>query len=171
MGSNKQYLDKNPTFLKIVEILRETPSITTAEMHKRFAEYAAGSISAYMSAARKKIASERSVKIFPEVVAATQTKSRVIRRPAKAAQPVVTSEPEDIIGTPTQDDGFSARLKWVKDSTLIRLAEAEGRRARLIDELEALEESMRTLRNEVALVDVMASQPSIAEGLILELSC
>lgn len=177
MASNKQYLDKNPTFLKIVEILRETPSITTAEVHKQFPQYAVGSISAYMSSARKKIASDRSVKIFPEVSAPTPQKSRVIRRPAKmeAAPVAAHADPADFIGVPTRDesseDSFAARLKWVKEATLTRLADAEKRRADLIDQLEALEESMRTLKKEVDLVDVMAAAPGTAQHLISELSC
>ena len=175
MGSNKQYLDKNPNWLKIVEILRENPAVTSVEIHRVFPQYAAGTISGYMSTARKRIAEERSGKTTTAGKLATQ-RSRVIRRPAKAeTAPVVShTDPEDFAGVPTRDESgeysFAARLKWVKETTMTRLADAERRRADLIDQLEALEESMRTLKKEVDLVDVMAAQPGVAEGLILELS-
>jgi len=172
MGSNKQYLDKNPNWLKIVEILRENPAATPGDVHKLFPQYATGTISGYMSTARKKIASERSVKIFPEATKPTNQKSRVIRRPARVAEVVEAPPARDgYVSVTLHDDSFAARLKWVKDTTLARLAEAEQRRADLIDQIEALEESMRTLKKEVDLVEVMAAQPGVAEGLILELSC
>jgi hypothetical protein len=166
MGSNKQYLDKNPNWLKIVEILRENPQITTAQVHKQFPQYATGTISGYMSTARKRISEERSIKIFPQpTAAAPQQKSRTIRRPAKVSAPVPAAEVEVVVDT------FESRLRWVKESTLARIAEAEKRRADLIDEIEAIEERMRTLKQEVQLVEVMATAPHSAEYLISELSC
>jgi hypothetical protein len=168
MGSNKQYLDKNVTFLEIIEILRKNPKVKTAEVHKQFPDYAAGSISAYMSMARKKIFAESSIKVIPvEQVAATPApaKSRTIRRPAKVSTPAPATEVEVVVDT------FESRLQWVKESTLARIAEAEKRRADLIDEIEAIEERMRTLKQEVQLVEVMATAPHSAEYLISELSC
>ena len=41
----------------------------------------------------------------------------------------------------------------------------------IIDEIEAIEERMRTLKKEVELVEVMATAPHSAEYLISELSC
>jgi hypothetical protein len=168
MGSNKQYLDKNVTFLEIIEILRKNPKVKTAEVHKQFPDYAAGSISAYMSMARKKIFAESSIKVIPvEEVTATPAaaKSRTIRRPAKVSTPAPATEVEVVVDT------FESRLQWVKESTLARIAEAEKRRADLIDEIEAIEERMRTLKQEVQLVEVMATAPHSAEYLISELSC
>jgi hypothetical protein len=169
MASNKQYLDKNVTFLEIIEILRKNPKVKTAEVHKQFPDYAAGSISAYMSMARKKIFAESSIKVLPveEVVVAAPApaKSRTIRRPAKVSTPAPATEVEVVVDT------FESRLQWVKESTLARIAEAEKRRADLIDEIEAIEERMRTLKQEVQLVEVMATAPHSAEYLISELSC
>jgi hypothetical protein len=168
MGSHKQYLDKNPNWLKIVEILRKNPAATTAEVHKQFPQYATGTISGYMSTARKRISEERSIKIFPQpTAAAPQQKSRTIRRPAKVSAPFPATE----VKAEVVVDSFESRLRWVKESTLARIAEAEKRRADLIDEIEALEESMRSLKKEVELVEVMATAPHSAEYLISELSC